>query len=121
MNPYGIIGGLVLWVGSIGFTYYWAYGAGRDNELATQAREDKAAQVSRDAALSAAAEAISKIEVKHVQIRQPLETIVRTEQVFRDCRSGESARSLLNSTPGIAQAPASAASGVQLPGASAPR
>jgi hypothetical protein len=114
MNPYAILAALVLWASSVVAAGWWAYGTGRDHELATQAREDHAAQVSRDAAAQAAAKAIAAIEVKNVTIRQPLETIVRTEQVFRDCRSGPDAVRLLNGTPGIAAA-ASAASGGELP------
>ncbi|MDY0748492.1 hypothetical protein SNE35_28590 [Paucibacter sp. R3-3] len=114
MNPYALLAAGGVWIGSIAAAGWWAYGAGRDAELATQAREDRAAVVATDAAASAAANAISHIEVKNVQIRQPLETIVRTETVFRDCRSGPDALRLLNSTPGIAAA-ASAADDGQLP------
>lgn len=121
MNPYAIAAGLVLWAASVLGAGWWAYGAGKDAELATQAREDRAAQVARDAATSAAAAAISRIEVKNVTVRQPLETIVRTEQVFRDCRSGPDAVRLLNATPGVAAPAASAAGDGQLPGTGAAR
>jgi len=120
MNPYALLGASLLWVASLAAAGWWSYGVGRDAELATQAREDKATAAATQAAASAAALAISKIEVKYVTVRQPLETIVRTEQVFRDCRSGPDALRMLNSTPGIAAA-ASAAGGGQLPGTGAAR
>ncbi len=122
MNPYALLAVGGLWLGSVATAGWWAYGAGRDSELAAQAREDRAAAVATQAAASAAAAAISKIEVKNVQIRQPLETIVRTEEVFRDCRSGPAALGLLNATPGITSAAsASASGGGQLPAAGASR
>lgn len=116
MSPYALLAAGILWVASVAVAGWWSYGAGRNAELATQAREDRASAVATQVAASAAAAAISKIEVKNVQIRQPLETIVRTEEVFRDCRSGPAALSLLNATPGIAAASAaSATGGGQLP------
>ena len=118
MNPYTLLGGVLLWVASIAAAGAWSYNAGKDAEIATQAREDRAAAVATQAAASAAAHAISQIEVRNVTIRQPLETIVRTEQVFRDCRSGPDAQRLLNSTPGVAPA-ASAAGDGQLPASGA--
>lgn len=115
MNPYALLGAGVLWVASLAAAGWWAYGAGQDAEIATQAREDKAAAVATQAAASAAAAAISKIEVRNVTIRQPLETIVRTEQVFRDCRSGPDALRLLNATPGIAPPQPQPPGGGELP------
>lgn len=104
MNPYLLLAVGAAWLGSVGATGWWAYGAGKNAELATQVREARVAQVSREAASTAAAKAIAEIEVKNVTIRQPLETIIRTERVFTDCRSGADAVRLLNSTPGVAPA-----------------
>lgn len=122
MSPYALLAAGGLWLASVATAGWLAYGAGRNAELATQAREDRASAVATQAAASAAAAAISKIEVKNVQIRQPLETIVRTEEVFRDCHSGPAAVQLLNATPGIAAtSTASAPGGGQLPAAGASR
>lgn len=109
MTPYAWAAGGLLWAASVLGAGWWAYGAGKDAETAAQTREDRAAQAATTAATQAAAAAIAKIEVRNVTIRQPLETIVRTEQVFRDCRSGPDAVRLLNSTPGVAAAASSAA------------
>lgn len=62
-----------------------AYELGRDHELATQAREDKAVAIATQAAASAAAAAISKIKVQHVTLRQQADTVIREVPVYRDC------------------------------------
>ena len=73
MNPYLLLGAGLLWVASIAAAGWWAYGAGQDSELATQAREDRTAAIATESAASAAAAAINRIEVKHVTVRQQLE------------------------------------------------
>lgn len=115
MSPYAILAVLLVWAGSLASTAYWFYGAGQNKELSIQAREDKAAQVSREAAASAAAAAISSIEVKHVTITRSLEREVQTREVFRDCRSGPDAVRLLNGGPGIAASGPDAAASGKLP------
>jgi hypothetical protein len=96
----GIVG--AAWLASILGAGWWSFGAGRDSELATQYRENAAAAAAIDAATSAAARAISKIEVKQVTIRRQLEKQIIEKPVFRDCRSGPEALQALNATPGIA-------------------
>lgn len=117
---YQLLIGAVLWGASIAGAGWWAYERGRDTELAAQYRESAAAEKASTAATLAAAEAISKIEVKHVTQRQLLEREIQTREVFRDCRSGDDAVRLLNASPGIAQA-ASAPGGGELPPAPTPR
>lgn len=114
MNPYLWLGAGLMWVASIAAAGWWAYGAGQDSELATQAREDRTAAIATESAASAAAAAINRIEVKHVTVRQQLEREVIDRPVYRDCRSGPDAVSLFNSTiPGAASQPS--AGGGQLP------
>jgi hypothetical protein len=116
MNPYAALALVLAWGASVAGAAHWAYGAGKDAELATQAREAHMAQVATDAAANAAAHAISKIDVKHVTIRSALEREIQTREVFRDCRSGPDAVRLLNSAPGIAKAASAPAAGsVELP------
>lgn len=119
MNPL-VIAGLVAWAASVGTAAWWSYGAGRDAEIAIQAREDKAGQRAAQVAADTAAEAISKIEVKNVTITHALQREVQTREVFRECRSGPDAVRLLNATPGISPAsgPDTAAGG-QLPASGA--
>lgn len=111
---YGAMAAGLLWVASVAAAGWWAYGAGKDSELATQAREDRAAVVASEAAASAAAAAINRIEVKHVTVTQALQREVIDRPVYRDCRSGPDAVSLFNSTiPAGSAEPA--AGGGQLP------
>lgn len=122
MSPYALLVAGGLWLASVVAAGWWAYGAGKNAELATQAREDRAAAVATEAAARAAASAISKIEVKHVTLRQQLEREVQTREVFRECRSGPAAVGMLNASPGIAAASAaSSPGGGQLPGIGATR
>lgn len=94
--------------------------AGR-NEVRAQVASQS--EIARDAAQGAAliaAQAISQIEVKHVTVRQQLEREVLTREVFRDCRSGDPARRLLNESPGIAPERAEPAGGGGVPAAATP-
>jgi outer membrane receptor protein involved in Fe transport len=112
MNPYAILGAAGLWLASCGFAYYKGGEHAINAEEAAKAREEKLVQVTKDAALSATAEVLSKVELRNVTINKALEREVITREVFRDCRSGSTAVQLLNSTPGVAPAaPASSASG----------
>jgi protein tyrosine phosphatase (PTP) superfamily phosphohydrolase (DUF442 family) len=101
-----------------------SYAAGRHDgrELAAAAaeREQLVAARAADVAASAAAAAISKIEVKHVQIRQALEREVVERPVFRDCRSGPDAVRLFNSAIPAEPGASAAAGGGELPTAAAP-
>lgn len=114
MNPWLLLGVGLAWVGSVSAAGLWCYGAGRDSELATQAREDKTRAIASDAAASAAAAAISKITVKHQTIRQELEREIQTKEVYRDpaCRTGTGSLQRFNS--GIPGAPQSSADPSQL-------
>lgn len=85
INPYTIIGALVLWGATIAGAGWWAYGAGKDSEIASQAKIDKARQETREAAQLGAAEAISKIEIKQQTIVQKVQHEVQTNTVYRDC------------------------------------
>ena len=113
MNPLAI-GGLVLWAASLWF----AYGAGRDSELATQAREDAATERATDAALKTAAEVLAGIEVQSGQVRERITHEVRTDVRYSDCVVGPDGLRALNEAitgnPG-----AKPAGGGQLPAAGA--
>lgn len=85
MNPYIILGAVVLWGASLAGTGVWFYGSGQDSEKAKQSDIDKAVQATRDASQEAAAEAISKIEIKQQTIVQKVQHEVQTKPVYRDC------------------------------------
>lgn len=115
MSPGALLALVLAWCASVGAAGWWAYGAGQDAEIATQAREDKAADQAARIAADTAAKAISSIEVRNVTITKALEREVQTREVYRDCRSGPDAVGLLNATPGIAAGRPDAAAGGELP------
>ncbi len=95
--------------------------SGRNEQIAKQAAIEEVIDEAVQKAGIVTAQAISKIEVKHVTLRQQLEREVLTREVFRDCRSGDVAVRLLNDSPGIDAEPAKPAGGGVVPAASAPR
>ena len=115
MSPWSLLGVIALWAGTIAGTAAWFYEAGQDSEIADQAEIEKARDDTRAIAAAAVASGIANMEVKHVTIRQQLQTEVRTREVFRDCRSGPDAVRMLNDSPAIAKPAARAASGGELP------
>lgn len=110
MNPWAIIGAALLWALSLAGTAHFMYDAGKNAEIASKAREDKASAAAADAAASAAASAISRISVTHRTIRQELEREIVEKPVYRDpdCRTGPASLQRFNA--GIPDAPAPAAS-----------
>jgi hypothetical protein len=112
MNPYFILAALLALVA--------AYGGGRADgtriERAKHLTAVETARDARDAALQVTADAIAKIEVRNVTIRQQAETIVREVPVYQQCRHDPDGLRLVNeaiSGAGPTGAP-------ELPGASAP-
>lgn len=121
INPWLLIAAGLLWGASTLGAFFYGTTVGKDSLTAQVAREDKIAAKATEAAASAAAVAISGIEVKNVSITQKMQREVLTREVFRDCRSGDDAVRLLNSAPGIAPAGPGAAGGGQLPASGAAR
>lgn len=88
LNPWVIGGVVALLVASHGYVGLKAYKAGQDKVVAETARLiDNEVRV-RDAAIAGASEAIARLEVRNVTIRQKAETIVREREVYRDCKMG---------------------------------
>lgn len=85
MTPQTLLAAIVVWFASLIGAGWCGYGLGSDRELATQAREDRAAALATESAASAAAHAISQIEVRNVTIKQAVETRIREVPVYRDC------------------------------------
>lgn len=85
-RQYLLAGVLLAWVASLGWSYYSGHQAGEEQCMAEQLRDLEVARIATDAAAASAAEAISKIEVRNVTIRQKLEREVREVPVYRDCR-----------------------------------
>lgn len=108
---------------------HFGYVRGRDKVLAERSlalsaeiRDMHVAAVASQAAASAAADAISRIEVRNVTLRQQMQTRIVERPVFRDCRSGDDLRVLFNSAiPGAAASePAGAAASGVVPAPDTP-
>lgn len=85
MNPYLLLAIGAAWVASVAGAGWFAYGAGQDSEIATQAREHKVAQIATDAAAKAAADAISKIKIQHRTVQQEVQREISERVVYREC------------------------------------
>jgi hypothetical protein len=95
-NPYALAAAGLLLVASYGAVGYKAYQLGQDNVTAANAKLMDVETRTREAAIAAAAEAISTIEVRNVTIRQKAETIVRENVVYRDCQHAPDGLRLVN-------------------------
>lgn len=98
---------LTLLVGAAGATGYWQGSKHTADQIAAQAaREAALVETTREAAALAAAEQISKIEVKNTTIRQKAEVITREVPVYGECRHDPRTYGLLNDAlaPGAAEA-----------------
>jgi len=116
-NPYVILAAVVALGVSHGVVGWKAYHAGQNKVIAEQAQLDEAMRATREAAIAGAAEAISKLEVKHVTIRQKAETVTREVPVYRDCRHDPDGLQLVNEA--LRATPAEPADPGKLPGPSA--
>lgn len=92
MNPYIIIAmlGGILAAGAGGFKL------GADHEIAAQAREQKHITEAVEAASTAAAQAIAQIKPKYTTIQGRIETQIRTETVFKECKLPPESLKLVN-------------------------
>lgn len=103
----------LLWCGTMALAGWWGYGAGRDAEIATQAREDKATLLAAEVAASAAAHAISRLRIQHRTITQEVQREIVDRPVYRDC--GHSAEQLQRINAAIVGEPGRAADRGELP------
>jgi hypothetical protein len=69
---------------------------GQDNIIAETSKIIDAEVRTRDAALAATADAIAKMEIKYVTVRQKAETVVREVPVYRDCTHSDDGLRLVN-------------------------
>lgn len=81
-----LLAAVIAWCASAGGAYVYGRSDGRDLQQATQRREDDIESRATDAAIKAAAVAIANIEVKHVTVKQRVETEIRDRPVYRDCQ-----------------------------------
>jgi hypothetical protein len=86
VNVEAALGAALLWAATIGGAFWYGTGIGRDGEVAKQAAVSKAITDTREEARKGAADAISKIQVRNTRVQGRVETIVRDNPVYRDCR-----------------------------------
>lgn len=114
MNPYTILGAVVLLVATHSGAAWWAHGVGRDGEIAKQASAEKIRQETREAAMEGTAHAIAKIEIKQQTIVQKVQHEVQTNTVYRDCVvPADGVRLLNDAIAGKAEGGPSGSRGVQ--------
>ena len=113
MSPILLIGGLLMWVSSVGFGVWYGMDLGQDKEYAKRAREDAIVQKVSDAAQIAAATAIAANKPINQTIVQRATREVQTNTVYRDCRNTVNGLRDINQALTGADQPASDS---QLPG-----
>lgn len=113
MNPWLILGAVVFWAVSSGAVYVKGQSVGANRVIAEQAKVDKAVDETRAAAQQGAADAIAQIKVVNTTVKGRVETIVRENTVYRDCK--HDARSLRDINAALSGDSAGAAGGGKLP------
>lgn len=86
MSLAGLLSIALTWSLSIGGAYLYGVNDGDDRATAAVARENKIAQVAREAGQKGAAEAIAANRPKNVTIRQEVEREVQSRVEYRECR-----------------------------------
>jgi hypothetical protein len=96
MNPYAPLIALLVIVGAgVGGFFYG--GHVREAEIvAKQSRDADLIRETREAAALGAADAIAKIEVRHVTVREKTEVQLRDNPVYRDCVADDRLHELVN-------------------------
>jgi len=95
-NPYVLLAIVLGLVASHGTVGYKAYKAGQNQVIATNQKLIEVEARTREAALAVTAEAISKIEVRNVTVRQKAETITRERIVYSECQHAPDGLRLVN-------------------------
>jgi hypothetical protein len=88
MNPWSILGTVLLWGATVAGAFWYGTRVGRDGEIAKQAEIKQAIEDTSAKAREGAADAIAKIVVRNTTVQGRVETIVRDNPVYRDCVHG---------------------------------
>lgn len=96
LNPWLILAVVVLLASIAGGSYIKGRGDGADGIIARQARDDAVRMETLQLAQQGAAEAIAAIEIKHVTVRQKLETQLVEKPVYRNCIADDRVFDLTN-------------------------
>lgn len=92
MKEIGIIAGVLIWIASCGGCFYF----GMDYKEAKVAEIKLAITETRKEAQLGAADAISKIVVRNTTIQGKIETVIRDNPVYRDCKHDDRGLQLIN-------------------------
>lgn len=112
MNPYAIIAAMLALGAAVGGAYWQGRQDGGAACEAAEAREDNLVAKASDAAASAAAHAISRIEVQRVEITQPVLREIREKLVYRDCRhTPDGLRGVNSALTGVSTEPSTRSEG----------
>ena len=95
INPWIVLGIVLAWGGSLGLAGWKSYGAGRNAEIVKQESDEALMRQTREAAQQGAADAIANIKVTSTTINREIQTLVRTDVVYRDCRHAPDVMRLL--------------------------
>jgi uncharacterized protein YbjQ (UPF0145 family) len=85
VNLYLILALVIAWGASVGGSFFYGEGIGKDGEIAGQAKIKQAIDDTREKAQQGAANAIAQIRITNTTVRGQTETIVRDKVVYRDC------------------------------------
>lgn len=92
MNPWFLVG----WAISLAGAFFYGTGVGQDREIAKQAAVEDSVRATREAAAQGVAGEIAKLKPQNTIIRGRVETIVRENTVYRDCRHTPDGLRVLN-------------------------
>lgn len=108
MNLYAALGGAALAVAGVAGVFFYGVEVGQDREVARQKRAEDVAKAAVEARDLQVADLLSQIEVKNVEVTQPVIREVRTRVQYRDCRHDPAGmRALNNAITGRAEPPGS--------------
>lgn len=107
-NPWVLVAAGLVLAASHGAVAWKSYSLGQDSVYAEKYKLEEVERRVTEAATAASAKEISKIEVKHVTIRQRLDREIIKEPVYTDCRHSPDGMRAVNDAlrpPGATEPP----------------
>lgn len=96
MNVQGLMLAVLVWVGTVAGAFYYGTDVGASSEIAKQVAVAKAIMDTRLQAHLGAADAIAKLKIQHTTVQGKLETVVRENVVYADCKHTPDGLQLIN-------------------------
>jgi hypothetical protein len=96
MNIQALLLAIILWGASLFGMFLYGNNNGKSIEQAKQAAVYAAIEDTRKIAMLGAADAISKIVVRNTTVQGKVETIVRDNPIYRDCKHDADSLSVIN-------------------------